>query len=174
LKVDSTLVAVSAKEGCFRARPYLRRRSAEDSSLRALYSNVVLDVAWALFELRMLREPAQDPNAVWTEITSRYLNVIPHPELSWWLVRVQLVESPGYMVNYGLGAVVTADIRQRIATHLGRFDTGDERWFSWLSQNLLSSGQTHETAELLRGFLGRPVSPQALLTEIGRMQKKRN
>jgi hypothetical protein len=151
---------------------YLGRKSAEDSSLRALYSSVMLDVAWALFELRMLREPAQDPNAVWTEITHRYLNVIPHPELSWWLVRVQLVHLPGYMVNYGLGAVVTADIRQRIATQLGPFDTGDERWFAWLSQNLLSSGQTHETAALLRGFLGRPVSPQALLTEIGRMQKK--
>ena len=94
---------------------YLGRSSAEDSSLRALYSSVMLDVAWALFELRMLREPTQDPNAVWTEITSRYLNVIPHPELSWWLVRVQLVDSPGYMVNYGLGAVVTADLRQRIA-----------------------------------------------------------
>jgi Peptidase family M3 len=153
---------------------YLGRRSAEDSSLRALYSNVMLDVAWALFEQRMLRAPTQDPNVVWTEITSRYLNVIPHPELSWWLVRVQLVDSPGYMVNYGLGAVATADIRQRIASQLGPFDSGDERWFSWVSQNLLSSGQTHETAELLRGFLGRPVSPQALLTQIGRMQKKKN
>jgi len=153
---------------------YLGHSSAEDSSLRALYSNVMLDVAWALFELRMLRGPTQDPNVVWTEITHRYLNVIPHPELAWWLVRVQLVDSPGYMVNYGLGAVVTADLRQRIASQLGPFDTGDKRWFSWLSQNLLSSGQTHETAELLRGFLGRPVSPQALLTEIGRMQKKKN
>lgn len=153
---------------------YLGRSSAEDSSLRTLYSNVMLDVAWALFELRMLRGPTQDPNVVWTEITHRYLNVIPHPELSWWLVRVQLVDSPGYMVNYGLGAVVTADIRQRIASQLGPFDTGNERWFSWLSHNLLSSGQTHETAELLRGFLGRPVSPQALLTEIGRMQKRKN
>lgn len=151
---------------------YLGRRSAEASSLRALYSSVMLDVAWALFELRMLREPTQDPNVVWTEITHRYLHVIPHPEFSWWLVRVQLVHLPGYMVNYGLGAVVTADIRQRIATQLGPFDTGDARWFAWLSQNLLSSGQTHETAELLRGFLGRPVSPRALLTEIGRMQKK--
>ena len=153
---------------------YLGRSSAEDSSLRALYSTVMLDVAWALFELRMLHGPTQDPNAVWTEITSHYLNVIPHPELSWWLVRVQLVDSPGYMVNYGLGAVVTADIRQRIASQLGPFDTGEERWFSWLSQHLLSSGQTHETAELLRGFLGRPVSPQALLTEIGRIQGKKN
>ena len=58
---------------------YLGRSSAEDSSLRALYSSVMLDVAWALFEQRMLR-----------------------------------------------------------------------------------------------GFLGRPVSPQALLTEIGGMQKKKN
>jgi hypothetical protein len=153
---------------------YLGRSSPEVSSLRALYSNVMLDVAWALFELRMLRGPTQDPNVVWTEITHRYLNVIPHPELSWWLVRVQLVDSPGYMVNYGLGAVVTADIRRRIASQLGPFDTGDDRWFSWLSQNLLSSGQTQETAELLRGFLGRPVSPQALLTEIGRMKQKKD
>jgi Peptidase family M3 len=152
---------------------YLGRSAAEESSLRALYSTVMLDVAWALFELRMLRDPKQDPNAVWTLITNKYLNVIPHPELSWWLVRVQLVHLPGYMVNYGLGAVVTADIRERIASQLGPFATGDERWFGWLSQQLLSSGYTHETAALLREFLGRPVSPQALLTEIGRMQKQK-
>ncbi len=151
---------------------YLGRSSTEESSLRGLYSSVMLDVAWALFELRMLRAPKQDPNAVWTGITSRYLHVVPHPELSWWLVRVQLVDSPGYMVNYGLGAVVTADLRQRIVEKLGPFATGDERWFPWLSQQLLSTGQTHETAALLLGFLGRPVSPQALLTEIGRMKKK--
>ena len=151
---------------------YLGRSSPDESSLRALYSSVMLDVAWALFELRMLRAPTQDPNAVWTEITSKYLHVKPHPELSWWLVRVQLVHEPGYMVNYGLGSVVTADLRQRIATELGPFATGDQRWFEWLSQHLLSSGQTHETATLLRDFLGRPVAPQALLTEIGRIQKK--
>jgi oligoendopeptidase F len=152
---------------------YLGRSSSEESSLRGLYSSVMLDAAWALFELRMLRDPKQDPNGVWTEITSRYLHVIPHPELSWWLVRVQLVHLPGYMVNYGLGAVVTADLRQQIAAKLGPFATGDERWFPWLSQQLLSSGQTHETAVLLREFLGRPVSPQALLTEIGRIKKKK-
>ncbi|HKU14643.1 MAG TPA: hypothetical protein VJQ52_09620 [Steroidobacteraceae bacterium] len=151
---------------------YLGRSSTEESSLRALYSSVMLDVAWALFELRMLRDPQQNPNTVWTQITSRYLHVIPHPELSWWLVRVQLVDEPGYMVNYGLGAVVTADLRQRIAAKLGPFATGDERWFGWLSQHLLSSGQTHETAALLREFLGRPVAPQALLAEIARIKSK--
>ena len=34
-------------------------------------------------------------------------------------MRVQLVDKPGYMVNYGLGAVITADIRERIAGQLG-------------------------------------------------------
>jgi Zn-dependent M32 family carboxypeptidase len=85
---------------------------------------------------------------------------------------VQLVDAPGYMVNYGLGAVVTADLRQRIAEQAGPFTTGNERWFPWLSENLLSSGQTQETAVLLREFLGRPVSAQALLTEIARIKKK--
>ncbi|HKS57870.1 MAG TPA: M3 family metallopeptidase [Steroidobacteraceae bacterium] len=151
---------------------YLDRSSTEESSLRALYSSVMLDVAWALFEARMLREPTRDPNVVWTEITSKYLHVKPHPELAWWLVRVQLVDAPGYMVNYGLGAVVTADIRQRIAEQIGPFTTGNERWFPWLSQHLLSSGQTQETAVLLRDFLGRPVSSQPLLDEIARIKKK--
>lgn len=152
---------------------YLGRSSTEESSLRALYSSVMLDVAWALFEARMLREPTRDPNVVWTEITSKYLHVKPHPELSWWLVRVQLVDAPGYMVNYGLGAVVTADVRQRIAEQIGSFTTGNERWFPWLSQHLLVSGQTQETAILLREFLDRPVSSQPLLNEIARIKKKK-
>jgi hypothetical protein len=152
---------------------YLGRSSTEESSLRALYSSVMLDVAWALFEARMLREPTRDPNVVWTEITSKYLHVKPHPELSWWLVRVQLVDAPGYMVNYGLGAVVTADVRQRIAEQIGPFTTGNERWYPWLSQHLLNSGQTQEAAVLLREFLDGPVSSQPLLTEIARIKKQK-
>jgi oligoendopeptidase F len=152
-------------------RKYLGRSASEAASLRALYSSVMLDVAWALFELRMLRDPKQDPNVLWTQITSHYLHVVPHPELAWWAVRVQLVHLPGYMVNYGLGAVVTAELRQRIQERLGDFAAGDARWYPWLAQHLLSAGQERETAELLRAFLGRPVSPDALLTQLRRMKK---
>ena len=42
-----------------------------------------------------------------------YLHVRPHPELSWWALRGQLVDSPGYMMNYALGAIITADLRAR-------------------------------------------------------------
>ena len=148
---------------------YLGTSASESASARDLYSGVMLDVAWALFEIRMLHNPAGDPNAVWTDITSRYLHIVPHPEYSWWAVRVQLVDSPGYMVNYGLGSVITADIRQRIRQSLGPFEAGDPRWYPWISEHLLKVGGEFETAELLRQFLGRPVSPQALIDDMRRL-----
>ncbi len=148
---------------------YLGASTSQSASLRNLYSGVMLDLAWALFEIRMLHNPAADPNTVWTDITSGYLHIVPHPEYSWWAVRVQLMDSPGYMVNYGLGAVITADIRQRIRQSLGPFDTGDPRWYSWISEHLLRVGGEFETADLLRGFLGRPVSPQALIDDMRRL-----
>lgn len=150
-------------------RKYLEREAPQSTSLRALYSGVMLDVAWALFEIRMLKTPSADPNAVWTDITSRYLHIVPHPEWSWWAVRVQLVDSPGYMVNYGLGSVLTADIRQHIRESLGPFETGDPRWYGWVSEHLLRYGVEREPAVLLKEFLGRPVSPQALLDKLRRL-----
>lgn len=150
-------------------RKYLGREAPEAASLRNLYSGVMMDVAWALFEIRMLRTPAADPNAVWTEITSRYLHIVPHPEWSWWAVRVQLVDSPGYMVNYGLGSVLTADIRQHIRESLGPFETGDARWYAWISQRLLQYGLERTPAQLLKDFLGRPVSPDGLLNNLRRL-----
>jgi|GraSoiStandDraft_24_1057298.scaffolds.fasta_scaffold01285_2 hypothetical protein len=151
-------------------RRYLSHEAPEKLSLRALHSVVVLDVAWSLFELRMLRAPLTDPNALWTEITSRYLHIVPHPELSWWAVRVQLADLPGYMVNYGLGAILTAEIRQHISQLRGAFDTGDSRWYGWLSEHLLRYGSERDTRTLMQDFLGRPVSPQALLQQIHRLK----
>jgi hypothetical protein len=150
-------------------RKYLGHETTEAVSLRALYSVVILDVAWSLFELRMLRAPATDPNVLWTEITTHYLHIIPHPELSWWALRVQLMDAPGYMVNYGFGAALTADMRQRIREQLGPFDTGDARWYKWLGDRLLQYGSERDTRTLLQDFLGRPVSPDALLKQIRRL-----
>ena len=42
-------------------------------SLRAKYAGIVFDVAWGLFELRMDRNPSQDPNQLWTDITQHLL-----------------------------------------------------------------------------------------------------
>jgi len=128
----------------------------------------VLDVAWSLFELRLLREPAADPNVVWTDITHRYLRIVPHPEVPWWAMRVQLAGDPGYMVNYGLGAILTAEMRAEVAAAVGPFDAGNAQWYRWLGERLLRYGSERDTRTLMHGLLGRPVSPEALLRQLRR------
>jgi hypothetical protein len=149
-------------------RRYLGASVNESASLRALFGDVMLDVAWALFELRLLRDPGADPNQLWTEITSRYLHIVPHPEVPWWAMRVQLASDPGYMVNYGLGAVLTAEMRQRIAEVAGGFDTGNVRWYEWVGDRLLRYGSQRDARSLMQDLLGRPVSPEALKAQIAR------
>ena len=148
---------------------YLGASVEAASALRALFGNVMLDVAWGLFELRLLRAPDSDPNEVWTQITQHYLNIVPHPELSWWALRVQLVDQPGYMINYGLGALLTAELRQRLRELGGDFDTGNSGWYRLACQELLRYGAALETPELLRRFLGHPLSAGTLLGQLRRI-----
>ncbi|MDH4258763.1 MAG: hypothetical protein OEW16_00525 [Gammaproteobacteria bacterium] len=150
-------------------KKYLGTALPEALTLRALYGTVVLDVAWSLFEIRMLREPAGDPNAVWTDITSRYLRIKPHPELPWWAMRVQLASRPGYMVNYGLGAVLTAEIRAETRSAIGDFDAGNAAWYGWNTDQLLRYGSEHSAKVLMLALLGRAPSPEAVLAQIRRI-----
>jgi hypothetical protein len=141
------------------------------ASLRAKYAGIVLDIAWALFEVRMHRTPTADPNQTWTRITRDYLKIIPHPELSWWAMRGQLVHSPGYMMNYAAGAVLIADVRARVRTEHGPFTLGDTTWYPWVSERLYRFGLERPSREVITDFLGRRVSPKALLDDLGRMRR---
>ena len=87
-------------------------------------------------------------------------------------MRVQLVDGPGYMINYGLGAALTADIRERVRQQIGPFDAGNTQWYPWLSENLLRFGSERDTPTLLREFFGRPLSVDALLRQIARVRAK--
>jgi hypothetical protein len=151
-------------------RKYLDTELPVAVSLRTLHGSVMMDVAWSLFEIRMLREPASNPNAVWTDITSRYLRIKPHPEVPWWAVRVQLVSRPGDMVNYGLGAVLTAEIRKRTAEAIGPFDAGNPKWYGWTTDQLLVFGSERNARDLMQALLGRPPSPEAVLEQIRRIE----
>jgi oligoendopeptidase F len=139
--------------------------------LRARYGGIVLDVAWSLFEVRMLREPSADPNEVWTRLTSEYLRIRPHPELSWWAMRGQLVDAPGYMMNYALGAMLIAALRARAAAQHGPWIGGDTTWYPWVSRRLFRYGLERPTREVVEEFLGGPVTPSALLKDMQRMKR---
>jgi hypothetical protein len=141
------------------------------AGLESRYGGIVLDVAWAMFELRMLREPGADPNVVWAGLTRDYLHIRPHPELSWWAMRGQLVDAPGYMVNYAAGAILIAAIRARIRTAHGPFIEGDASWYGWIAPRLYRFGLERPTREVLEAFLGGPVSPVALLADMRRMRQ---
>jgi hypothetical protein len=138
-------------------------------ALRAKYSGIVMDIAWALLEVRVHRDPAADPNVVWADITHRYLGLVPHPELSWWAMRGQLVDAPGYMMNYAAGAVIVADVRARARGLRGPFTKADPGWYPWLSERLYRFGLERSSKQVLDDFLGRPLSPDALLADLARL-----
>ena len=139
--------------------------------LRGRYGAILLDMSWALFELRMLRDPSADPNLVWARLTQDYLHIRAHPELAWWAMRGQLVDEPGYMMNYAAGAIVIAAIRERTRARHGDFTRGDPGWYAWVAPRLYRYGLERPTREVVEGFLGGPVSPAALLTDLHRMPR---
>ncbi len=137
-------------------------------SLRAKYAGIVFDVAWGLFELRMDRNPSQDPNQLWTDITSTYFRIRPHPEWSWWAMRGQLIDGPGYLVNYAIGAIITADLRARMRTLRGPFIASDSTWYPWASDQIYRFGLERPSLTVLEQFLGRPLAPGAILADMER------
>jgi hypothetical protein len=143
-------------------------------AMRARYSAIMMDACWALFEIRMHADPAQDPNAVWIAITSKYLHIKAHPELSWWARRGQLVDLPGYMANYAIGAIIIADIRARLISQHGDFALGDPTWYGWVAPRLYRFGLERSSKQVIEDFLGRPLSPQALLDDLDRMAPARS
>lgn len=151
-------------------RRYLGGAAPAAASLRAKYAPIVLDVAWGLFEMRLARTPDADPNAVWTDITSTYLGVRPHPEWSWWALRGQLVDEPGYMVHYAVGAVIAADLRARCRAQRGPFSAADAGYYDFLSQRLYRFGLERPARTVTADVLGRPVSPDAILADLRRLR----
>jgi hypothetical protein len=147
---------------------YLGDSASTTASIREKYGGVMLDVAWALFELRMHAAPARDPNIMWADITSQYLGIVAHPEWSWWAMRGQLIESPGYMMNYALGAMIAADVRARIRAERGSLTTADSRAYDWLCDRLYRFGRERSPREVLEAFLGRRLSSEALITDLQR------
>jgi hypothetical protein len=142
------------------------------ASLRVKLAPIMMDMAWGLFEMRMARAPESEPNVVWGEIAERYFRVIRRDDVAWWAVRGQLVEEPGYMVNYALGAFVTADLRAHIRDEIGNFDAGNARWYDYVSRNLYVRGGEDPPRRLLRDFLGRDVTPDAFLAELQRLDRR--
>jgi hypothetical protein len=139
---------------------------SEADALRARFAGIALDTAWALFEIRMHRDPDQDPNAVWSDLCARYLHIRAHPEWSWWAMRGQLIDAPGYMLNYALGAIIVADLRARMRELLGPRPWQNRHWYEHVAEHLYRFGLERDSRRVIEDYLGRPVRPDALIGEL--------
>ena len=163
------LLALEAYEPAWQQR-WLGDSVPTADALRARYAPVMLDVAWALLELRLHAEPGRDPSEEWAQITYDYLRLKPYPDLSWWAMRGQLVDAPGYMANYAIGAIVIADLRARMRAGRGPVTGDDPGWYAWASERLYRFGLEVGSRQVVERFLGRAVSPEALLDELERLR----
>ena len=141
-------------------------------AIRGRYAEIALDAAWALLEIRLHAAPERRANDVWTEITSTWLGIEPHPELSWWAMRGQLVEAPGYMANYAIGAVIAEDLRAAIRAERGDWTDGDPGWYPWVREHVYRFGLERPTRDVLHGVLGRPPNADALLRKVSRAAER--
>jgi Oligoendopeptidase F len=149
-------------------RHWLGEAAEPREALLSRYGAVMLDVCWALFEIELHRHPERRPNDVWTEVTADGLGIVPHPEWSWWAVRGQLIDLPGYLANYALSAIMAAAVRARIMAARGPWFEGDPGWYRFASDALFVAGASRTPAELLEAFLGGPLTAGPLLADLGR------
>ncbi len=132
------------------------------------YGGVLLDACWALFEIELYRAPGRRPNDVWAEVVADGLGIEPHPEWSWWAVRGQLIDSPGYLANYPLAAIAAAALRARIREVRGDWSTGDPGWYPFVSERLLRFGGSRAPADLIAELLGGPLTVEPVLDDLRR------
>ncbi len=157
------LLGWDADEPLFQERHLGRAADPVEAAL-SRYGSVLLDVCWSLFEIELHRAPGRRANDVWADIVADGLGVEPHPEWSWWAVRGQLIESPGYLANYALSAITAAALRARIRELRGDWSMGDHGWYGFVSEGLLRYGGARPPADLIadtaRRALDRGAAPR--------------
>jgi Zn-dependent M32 family carboxypeptidase len=86
-------------------------------------------------------------------------------------MRGQLVDSPGYMMNYAAGAILIAAIRARTRELHGPFLAGDSTWYTWVAPRLYRFGLERSSRRVITDFLGGPLTPAAILQDMGRLRR---
>ena len=130
------------------------------------YGGALLEAGLTLFEIELHRSPDRRPNDVWAEIVADELGIEPHPEWSWWVMRGQLIDLPGYLANYVLSAITASALRAAIRAERGDWSTGDPGWYRFVSERLLRFGAERPPATLIADLLGGPLTDEPLLADL--------
>jgi Zn-dependent M32 family carboxypeptidase len=87
-------------------------------------------------------------------------------------MRGQLVDAPGYMSNYALGAILTEALRARVVALRGEtaFEAPSPELYRWLSQQLYRFGLAEPSRNVVEAFLGGPLTAEPFLTLLAAMR----
>jgi len=78
------------------------------------------------------------------------------------------------MSNYAIGAIIIADLRARLIAQHGDFALGDPTWYAWTSARLYRWGLARTSRSVIEEFLGRPLSPDALVADLSRARSPKS
>ena len=130
------------------------------------YGGALLEACWSLFEIELHRSPDRRPNDVWAEVVADRLGLEPHPDWSWWAVRGQLIDLPGYLANYVLSAIAASALRAAIRAERRDWSTGDPGWYPFVAERLLRFGAERPPATLIADLLGGPLTDEPMLADL--------
>jgi hypothetical protein len=64
--------------------------------------------------------------------------------------------------------MLIAAIRARTRELHGAFTAGDSTWYGWVAPRLFRFGLERPSRQVIEDFLGGPVTPKAILEDMGR------
>lgn len=73
------------------------------------------------------------------------------------------------MMNYALGAMIAAQLRERIHQERGPFARPDKKRYAWLSDRLYRFGLSRPSREVLSDVVGRALGTEALVSDMRRL-----
>lgn len=150
-------------------------KKADQILQRSLQRRQLIFSRWALvmtfFESELYRDPKQDLNRLWWSTIEKYQKIrMPtgREGQSDWAAKVHIGLSPVYYFSYLLGEMFASVIEETLFQQTGSRDLTSEKAGLFLQQKLFSPGNTMSWSQLVEHVSGKPLSPEAWITQFAR------
>lgn len=122
------------------------------------------------FERELYRDPEQDLNRLWWDLTQRFQMLSPpdSPNFPHWAAKTHVVSAPVYYHNYLLGEILASQLSHFIGdlpSGLKRSFAGNVAVGDFLKERVFSLGARYRWDELIHRATGEELSPKYFVRE---------
>ena len=138
------------------------------ASFKALRSEMLIFLRWAItfvrFERELYRDPEQDLNSLWWQYVARFQKVTPPPNrnLPDWASKIHLSTSAAYYQNYVLGELMASQLLRFIQNSVvksGEY-AGHAEAGKFLIEKIFKPGARYAWNEMLAKATGEQLNPK--------------